>query len=69
MQQRLGRDASDVQTRAAHFVLLNQSNTQTELAGTQGGSVAATSAAKDYKVKILFSQSQQLLGSGCRLPA
>jgi len=69
MQERLSRNATDMQTGAADFVLLNESNTHAELAGAQRGSIATASAAEYYKVKILFSQSQQLLGSGCRLPA
>ena len=54
VQQRLGRDAADVQAGAAELVLLDQADGEAELAGAQCGGVATASAAEDDKVKVLL---------------
>ena len=61
VQERLGRDAPDVEAGAAQLVLLDEADGQAELAGTKRSRIPATSAAEDDKVEILLRQSQQLL--------
>ena len=60
VQHRLCRNASDVQARAAHLVLLDEADAHAELAGAQRGGVASASSSEDDKVKILVRHRQVL---------
>ena len=61
VQQRLGRDAAAVQTRAAELVLLDQGDGEAELDGAQRRRVPSAAAAEDDNVKVLLGQPQSPL--------
>ena len=61
VQQRLRRDAADVQTGAADLVLLDQADGDAELDGAQRRGVAAASATQDDKVEVLLGHPQSPL--------
>src|SRR4030095_11486061 len=50
MEERLRRDAPAVEAGAAELVLLDEGHRQTQLAGTQGGGIAATATPEDHDV-------------------
>ena len=65
-QQRLGRNAADVQAGAAeHVVLLDESGFQSILAGANGGRVAGRTAADDGDVIDGFRQGVSLTMNRC----
>src|SRR3954453_9829594 len=54
VQQRLGRDAADVEAHAAEaLVALDQDDLQTEVGGAEGGGVAARAGAEDDDVGVV----------------
>ena len=53
--QRLGRDAAEVQARPAEAFALDDGDGRAELRGADGGGIAAGSRADDYDVKALHS--------------
>jgi hypothetical protein len=52
LEQRFGGNAADVETGPTKLVRLDQRYFQTELCGSDGGRIAAHTAAKDCDVEI-----------------
>ena len=52
VQQRLGRDAADVDAHAAELVLLDHGGGEAELGGADGADVAGGAAAEDDDVEL-----------------
>ena len=51
-EQRLGRDAADVEARPADLALVHERHAHAQLGGPEGGGVAAGAGAKDDQVEI-----------------
>src|SRR4029453_6171193 len=64
MEERLRRDAAAVEAGAAELVLLDEGHRQTQLAGTQGGGIAAAATPEDHDVVGLVVSR---LRHGCSL--
>jgi hypothetical protein len=56
MQKGFGWDTATVETGAAQLVLFDKCNAFTKLRRSKSSCIAATSATKDYNVKVVVSQ-------------
>jgi hypothetical protein len=56
VQEGFGRDTATVQTGAAQLVFFNKCNAFSKLRRSKSSCIAATSATKDYNVKVVVSQ-------------
>ena len=67
LQHRLGRNAADVQARAAEGLApLDAGDLQPELGGTQGGDIATGTGAEDDHVEVGRPRLRRLDRFGCR---